>query len=82
MRNEDYFVVPINLKEITSYFGENILGMCEDFKLAYLKLEETPHVKSVQVFFCTVLFKIQLSLLISDSSNSICKNDNQFCFNL
>jgi len=40
--------------------------MCEDFKLAYLKLKETPHVKSVQVFY-TVLFKIQLSLLISDS---------------
>lgn len=66
MQNEDYFVVPINLKEISSYFGDNIRGMCEDFKLAYLKLEETPPVRSVQIIF-TVLFKIRLSLLISDS---------------
>lgn len=66
MRNEDYFVVPINLKEISSYFVDNIPGMCEDFKLAYLKLKETPPVRSVQVIFTTV-FKIQLSILISDS---------------
>jgi hypothetical protein len=66
VRNEDYFVVPTNLDEIRLYFGDNILGMCEEFKQAYLKLEETPPVRSVQIIF-TVLFKIQLSLLISDS---------------
>lgn len=65
MRNEDYFVVPTNLDEISLYFGDNILGMCEEFKQAYLKLEETP-VRSVQIIF-TALFKMQLSLLISDS---------------
>ena len=66
MRNEDYFVVPVNLNEISSYYGDYTLGMSEDFKLAYLKLEETPPVRSVQVIF-TVLFKIKLPLLISDS---------------
>ena len=66
MWNEDCFVVPVNLNEISLHFGDNILGMCEDFKLAYLKLEETPPVRSVQYIY-TVLFKIQLSLLISDS---------------
>ena len=66
MRNEDYFFVPINLNEMSSYFVDNIPGMCEDFKLTYLKLKETPPVRSVQVIFTTV-FKIQLSILISDS---------------
>jgi len=51
---------------MSSYFVDNIPGMCEDFKLTYLKLKETPPVRSVQVIFTTV-FKIQLSILISDS---------------
>lgn len=65
MRNEDCFFVPISLNGISLYFGDNILGMCEDFKLAYLKLEETPPVRSVQYIY-VVLLKINLSILISD----------------
>ena len=37
--------------------------MCEDFKLADLKLEETSPVRSVQSIY-TVLFQISLSFLI------------------
>jgi hypothetical protein len=77
VQNEDYFVVTLNFNELRSYFGDNKIGMCEDFKLNYLKLGETSTVKSVQ-FIYTVLCKIQLSLLISESKHSICKKDNQF----